>query len=74
MEAATTHSATTLRPAQRPATRTFSTALAAAAALLRGFARSCRDSRLPETPAGAGYSMLPRGEQERLLNRGHRPY
>jgi hypothetical protein len=70
MEAATTHQATT----SWPATRALSTTLVRAAALLRAFARHCRESRLPETRAGAGFSMLPHREQDRVLNQGYRPY
>jgi hypothetical protein len=43
--------------------------------LVRAFADSCREARLPlDTSRGAGFSMLRRGEQDRLLDRGYRPY
>lgn len=73
MAAATTHPAAIPWFARRPATRIFSTTLAPAAVMLRAFACSCCQSRLPEAPVGAGFSMLTRREQDRVLNLGHRP-
>jgi len=74
MEAPTTHPAAIPWFASRSATRILSATLGAAVVLLRALARSCRQSRLPETPAGAGFSTLPRRERDRVLNQGHRPY
>ena len=74
MEAATTHPAAIPWFAEQSATRILSATLGPAVVLLRALACSCRQSPLPETPAGAGFSMLPRRERDRVLNQGYRPY